>query len=130
MGSCYFRCTTSATMKRFQNFKDYDEHTKSAIQFAESKEEKSSTGIFFWKSTVSLMSFNYLLLASLYAHHLELLEYRKVASSRPVYYSILNSFGQRSQYISIIFSLINSLKILKCATNQESLLLATLRYVD
>ena len=29
--------------------------------------------------------------------------YRKVASSRPVYYSILNSFGQRSQYISIKF---------------------------
>ena len=28
-------------------------------------------------------------------------EYCKVASSRPVYYSILNSFGQRSQYISI-----------------------------
>ena len=31
--------------------------------------------------------------------------YRKVASSRPVYYSILNSFGQRSQYISIKFPL-------------------------
>jgi hypothetical protein len=27
--------------------------------------------------------------------------YRKDASSRPVYYSILNSFGQRSTYISI-----------------------------
>ena len=31
--------------------------------------------------------------------------YRKVASSRPVYYSILNSLGQRSQYISIKFPL-------------------------
>ena len=31
--------------------------------------------------------------------------YHKVASSRPVYYSILNSFGQRSQYISIKFPL-------------------------
>ena len=27
--------------------------------------------------------------------------YRRVASSRPVYYSILNSLGQRSQYIGI-----------------------------
>ena len=34
-----------------------------------------------------------------------ILIYRKVASSRPVYYSILNSFGQRSQYISIKFPL-------------------------
>ena len=33
------------------------------------------------------------------------LEYRKVASSRLVYYSILNSFAQRSQYISIKFPL-------------------------
>ena len=32
-------------------------------------------------------------------------EYRKVASSRLVYYSILNSFDQRSQYISINFPL-------------------------
>ena len=31
--------------------------------------------------------------------------YRKVASSRPVYYSILNSLGQRSEYISIKFPL-------------------------
>ena len=31
--------------------------------------------------------------------------YRIVASSRPVYYSILNSFGQKSQYISIKFPL-------------------------
>ena len=31
--------------------------------------------------------------------------YRKVASSRPVYYSILDSFGQRSQYIRIKFPL-------------------------
>ena len=31
--------------------------------------------------------------------------YHKVAGSRPVYYSILNSFGQRSQYISIKFPL-------------------------
>ena len=33
------------------------------------------------------------------------LAYRKVTSSRPIYYSILNSFGQRSQYISIKFPL-------------------------
>ena len=32
-------------------------------------------------------------------------KYRKVASSRPVYYSILELFGQRSQYISIKFPL-------------------------
>ena len=31
--------------------------------------------------------------------------YRKVTSNTPVYYSILNSFGQRSQYISIKFPL-------------------------
>ena len=31
--------------------------------------------------------------------------YRKVASSRPVYYSILELFGQRSQYIRIKFPL-------------------------
>ena len=29
--------------------------------------------------------------------------YRKVASNRPVYYSILDSLGERSQYISIKF---------------------------
>ena len=33
------------------------------------------------------------------------IKHRKVASSRLVYYSILNSFGQRSLYISIIFPL-------------------------
>ena len=32
-------------------------------------------------------------------------EYRKVASSRPVYYSILDPLAQRSQYISIKFLL-------------------------
>ena len=32
-------------------------------------------------------------------------KHHKVASSRPVYYSILNSLGQRSQYISIKFHL-------------------------
>ena len=53
--------------------------------------------------------------------------YCKVGSSRPVYYSISERFGQRSQYISIQFLL---LKILKCAaTNQDNLLPATLRYV-
>ena len=31
--------------------------------------------------------------------------YRKVARSRPVYYSMLNYFGERSQYISINFPL-------------------------
>ena len=35
----------------------------------------------------------------------ENIKYRKVATSRPVYYSILNSFGRRSQYISINFPL-------------------------
>ena len=34
--------------------------------------------------------------------------YRKVESSRPVYYSILKLFGQRSQYISIKFALYKS----------------------
>ena len=34
-----------------------------------------------------------------------MVSYRKVASSRPVYYSILDSLGQRSQYISIKFPL-------------------------
>ena len=37
--------------------------------------------------------------------HFYLYVYRKVASSRPVYYSILNSLCQRSQYISIKFLL-------------------------
>ena len=32
--------------------------------------------------------------------------YRKVTSSRPAFYSILNPFGQRSQYISIEFHLL------------------------
>jgi hypothetical protein len=54
--------------------------------------------------------------------------YRKVASSRPVYYSILELYGQRSQYISIKFPLHKPLKIWKCATNRDRLLLATLRY--
>ena len=44
-------------MKRFQNFAEYDEHTKSAIRFSEAKNEKNSQGILFWKSTVSLMAF-------------------------------------------------------------------------
>ena len=34
-----------------------------------------------------------------------MVSYRKVASSRPIYYSILDSLGQRSQYISIKFPL-------------------------
>ena len=55
-------------------------------------------------------------------------KYRKVASSRPVYYSILNSLGQRSLYISIKFPLHKqSCLMLKCATNRDSLLLLTLR---
>ena len=41
-------------------------------------------------------------------------EYRKVASSRPVYYSILESFDQRSQYIRIAQLLIFHLKRLTC----------------
>ena len=46
--------------------------------------------------------------------------YRKVARSRLVYYSILNSFGQRSQYININFPFINSLITLECATNWDT----------
>ena len=42
------------------------------------------------------------------------------------YYSILDPLVQTSQYISIKFPL--QLKIIKCATNQDSLLLATLWY--
>ena len=53
--------------------------------------------------------------------------YRKVASSRPVYYSILETFGQRSQYIGIKFPLHKHLKVLGCAFNQDNLLLTTLR---
>ena len=49
--------------------------------------------------------------------------YCKVANSRPVYYSNLNPLGQRSQYINITI-----LKMLGCATNQNSLLLVTLQY--
>ena len=55
-------------------------------------------------------------------------KYRKVASSGPVYYSILDHFVQRLQYISIKIPL-PSLKILEFATNRDSLLLATLQYV-
>ena len=55
--------------------------------------------------------------------------YCKVARSRPVYYSILNSLGHRSQDIRSNFPFINSLMILKCATNRENLLLATLQYL-
>ena len=54
--------------------------------------------------------------------------YRKVSSSWPTYYSILDPFGQRSQYISIKFPFINSLKILGCATNRDMLLLTFLLY--
>ena len=54
--------------------------------------------------------------------------YRKVVSSRPGYYSILDPFGQRSQYINIKFPLQNRLKVLGCATNQDVLLLTTLLY--
>ena len=57
--------------------------------------------------------------------------YHKVTSSRPVYYSILKCFGQRSQYINIKFQpFINSKDILNCATNQDSSLLATLWYIQ
>ena len=53
--------------------------------------------------------------------------YRKVASSRPVYYSILELLGQRSQHGSN-FPFISLLKILGCTINRDSLLLATLHY--
>ena len=52
-------------------------------------------------------------------------EYRKVASSRPVYYLILDHFVQSINASK--FHFINSLKMWKCATNRDSLLLATLR---
>ena len=52
--------------------------------------------------------------------------YHKVASSRPVYYSILEHLGKRSHYISIKFPLH---KPSGSATKQESILLATLQYV-
>ena len=55
------RCTTTATMKRFQNFQEYDEHTKSAINFFESNQKEETTGALFWKSTVSLMPSRYVL---------------------------------------------------------------------
>ena len=41
--------------------------------------------------------------------------YRKVASGRPFYYSILNTLGQRSQYININFTLLGF------ATNRDML---------
>ena len=54
--------------------------------------------------------------------------YRRVASSRPVYYTILELFGQRSQYISMKFPLHKpSENTWKCI-NRDSLLLATLQY--
>ena len=47
-------------------------------------------------------------------------KYCKVASSRPVYYSILETLGQSSQYKSII----NILNVqYGCATNQNTSLL-------
>ena len=55
------------------------------------------------------------------------LNYSKVSSSRLVYYPILELFVQRSQYIK--FPLHKYLKILKCATNRNSLLLTTLWYL-
>ena len=54
-------------------------------------------------------------------------EYRKVASSILVYYSILDFMGQRSQYISIKFLLHKQFQ--KFATSRDSLLVATLRYL-
>ena len=57
----------------------------------------------------------------------KVLAYRKVAQTG--LFSILDHFVQRSQYISIKTPFINSLKVLECATNQDSLLLETLRYL-
>ena len=55
-------------------------------------------------------------------------KYCKIASSRLVYYSILELFGQRSQYISIKFPPHKQpCLMLRCATNRDSLLLLTLR---
>ena len=51
--------------------------------------------------------------------------YRKVASSRPVYDSILELLGQRSKYISIQFPLHKPSEI----WNRDRLLFATLRYL-
>ena len=55
--------------------------------------------------------------------------YRKVESSRPVYYSILELFSQRSQYISIKFPLHKPSENLKMCCYRDRLLLATLRYM-
>ena len=60
---------------------------------------------------------------------MEEMAYRKIASSRPVYYSILNSFGQRSRYISIKFRLHKQSENPKMCYNQDRLLLGTLQYV-
>ena len=46
--------------------------------------------------------------------------YCKVTSSIPVYYSIFETFGQRSQYMSIYLPFRNVLKMLGSATNQYS----------
>ena len=51
------------------------------------------------------------------------------ASSKPVYYSILEIFGQRSQYISIKFPLRKQSENAWVCYFRDSLLLATLRYV-
>ena len=55
------------------------------------KEEKNRLSVHFSVLTKKILG-------------LAVLVYRKVASSRPVYYSILELFGQRPQYISIKFS--------------------------
>ena len=52
-----------------------------------------------------------------------------MTSSKPGYYSILDPFVQRSQYISIKFPLHEQSKIIGYATNGDVLLLETLRYV-
>ena len=60
-----------------------------------------------WESTINLKnsSAKYFQNSFKWSYFSPHLIYRKVASSRLVYYSILESFGQRSQYISIKFPL-------------------------
>ena len=56
------------------------------------------------------------------------IRYCKVAKSRPVYYSILETFVQSSQYVSIKFPLHKHSKMLGCATKQDMLLPVNLRF--
>ena len=65
-----------------------------------------NTCSFFFSSLRNLLSFHSTKLSCAMTIFVESeITYRKVASSRPVYYSILELFGQMSQYKSIKFPL-------------------------